>query len=165
MSDLQAGLRREIQQLRSQVANLTREVEQWRRVRVPVGIYAPSTRRAVLQASLAQGATATAKLYRWSGTAWEFCATATVREFTLNSGESYPTGIKGWVFEDVGGIYVFATDGCEPDDTGLGTTPATPPPPGPSQGQLLIAGGDALFGELASGEPEPGFYDGELISN
>lgn len=164
--DTHPSIMAELNRLRRRQDELEAEVDALRRRREPVAVHAATTRRAMLETTLNQGSTATAKPYSWSGSAWEYGGNlVTVREFTLNSGESYPAGLKGWIFEDVGGVYVFATDGCEPDDTGLGTTPATPPPPGPSQGQLLIAGGDALFAELAGGEPEPGFYDGELISN
>lgn len=72
-----------------------------------------------LDGALSQGSTATFSIYTWSGSAWEDTTkNLTVREFTLNSGESYPSGIKGWATFYVN-TWVFTTDGCEADDTGL----------------------------------------------
>lgn len=119
MSEFVVSINREIQQLREQLRGLEREVRAVRRQRHAQGDTGLETYRAKLTAVLNQGATAGCDLYEWSGTAWVKLCNVTVREFTLNSGESYPSGLKGWVTLDKGGVYVFASDGCVADDTGL----------------------------------------------
>lgn len=166
MSEFVVRQRVEFQQLREEIRELQREVRALRRQRTSAGDTPLQTFAAQLTQQLNQAATATCKLFEWSGAGWVELCTVTVREFTLNLAESYPNGMKGWVTLDKGGTYWFASDGCSADDTGLGG--GLPPPSAPSggDGSLLGHGGEgvllSLVGESGDGAAG-GFYDGFLV--
>lgn len=86
-----------------------------------------------------------------------------VREFTLNLGEEYLAGVKGWIHWYVN-TWVFNTDVCDPDDTGLFTPP--PSQGGTSGGSLLGSASEGAFAALVGSlsPAEPGFFDDQLIS-
>lgn len=72
-----------------------------------------------LDGALTAGGTASFSTYTWSGTAWEDTTkNLTVRELALNSGETFPAGMKGMAFFYVN-TWVFAPLSCEADNTGL----------------------------------------------
>lgn len=122
MSDIRGSANDQIAALRRELESVRAELLSLRRQRTFSADDAPHVRRAVLTATLSQGGTSTADFYEWDGSAWALVAEdVPVREFTLNTGGDYASGLKGWATWDPGGVWVFNSDECDADDTGLGS--------------------------------------------
>jgi hypothetical protein len=85
-----------------------------------VPLWVPMARTVMLSEALLAGGTADAEVFRKnsSGENESTSKTITVRDWDLNSDESYASGIKGFAHWHVNS-WIFTSPACFPDDTGL----------------------------------------------